>query len=354
MSLKVCLVGCGVSGLLQHIPAWKRVKNASLIAICDSDKDRLNRASAMYQINNCYTDMETMIDELKPAIVDISTPPATHAKLAESVLEAKCNLVVQKPMALTDDDCDKMIDHAAKNNVKLAVTHNLKFLPTYIEAKKIIKSGQIGSIIKTSVSVYIGKEDPYVTNKDHWCHKLRGGVVAELIPHPLYLIRYFIGATKLQSVSVRKSTEYPFLSVGDLRATLDGETALGEIHLSMGSERSAWLVTDIFGAKADLRLINDNVLITMGHNYGPVSSLSTFTKASFGGIKTSIRNSLKYNFGHFYHSLEGVPTHLSYGHYLANQNFVNHILNGEPLENTPQDGASAVRLSNQIINHITP
>ncbi|HEY1111050.1 MAG TPA: Gfo/Idh/MocA family oxidoreductase, partial [Opitutaceae bacterium] len=77
-------------------------------------------------------------------IVDIVTPSHTHLEIARDALEAGCHLLLEKPMALTIEDCQAMVRLAAQKGLKLAVGHELRLSSQWGEIKKIIDRGAIG------------------------------------------------------------------------------------------------------------------------------------------------------------------------------------------------------------------
>lgn len=347
--VKVCVVGCGVTGTLQHIPAWKKIKNALLVGVCDEDVSKLKRASEMHNIKNCYTNIEEMINHEKPDIVDICTPPFTHKQLAILAMKAGCHTIVQKPMALNAEDCEEMIKCAQSYGVKLSVMHNLKFMRPYREAKKLVDKCAIGSLIKVCVDLHIHKTDTYVTDTKHWCHSLPGGVAMELLPHPLYLLKLFCGSLKVKCVHVRKSLIFPHISFTNLKVVLGNNQVDAELYLSLGLERKSWLITDVFGSTADLRLIGDNIMIKLPQSFGPIASISTFSRAFLGGLIKSVYYSSGYRLGGHYHVMSGTPPHNSYGHYIAAKKFVEAVLYNKEGYTSPDEGLWVVRTANEII-----
>ena len=79
--MKVAIVGCGHIAQV-HIPNIRRISRATVVAICDRDEPRASYVAAQYQVGKYYTDLQAMLEEARPDVVHILTPPQTHAALA--------------------------------------------------------------------------------------------------------------------------------------------------------------------------------------------------------------------------------------------------------------------------------
>src|ERR1035441_7971217 len=105
--LKAVIVGAGLIAQKKHIPAFLRAKNrADLVAICDLNVAAAKTAATRFGIPRTYGDVSEMLSQEKPDLVDICTPPQTHVRLAVEACRHKCHLLIEKPMALSVEDCD--------------------------------------------------------------------------------------------------------------------------------------------------------------------------------------------------------------------------------------------------------
>jgi predicted dehydrogenase len=78
-----------------------------LSAICDVNLEAARQAAASGGIPSAYADVREMLAKEKPDLVDICTPPKTHAQIAIQVIQAGCNGLIEKPMAQTVEECDQ-------------------------------------------------------------------------------------------------------------------------------------------------------------------------------------------------------------------------------------------------------
>lgn len=158
-NLKVGVVGCGLISKLRHIPAYKRLKNVEVMAVCDLNEELAKETADEFEIPKYYTETAKMFSEENLDIVDICVPPQIHAPIAIEAMENGSHVIMEKPMALKASDCEEMIKIAEKNNLKLSIVHNDIFHPPFLKAKEMIKDGQIGDFRGIKIFLSTPKHD---------------------------------------------------------------------------------------------------------------------------------------------------------------------------------------------------
>jgi predicted dehydrogenase len=144
-----------------------------------------------------------MLSEQKSDLVIISTPPKAHANLAVEAIQAGAHVLVEKPMANSAADCDRMIEAAAQCDRKLGVMHNQLFNPAFEKARRIVSDEAFGRFL--GMRIWLATSVDYMTSKqDHWAHKLPGGMVGETGPHAIYLSLAFLRNVKDVQVHYKK------------------------------------------------------------------------------------------------------------------------------------------------------
>src|SRR4051794_32425364 len=104
--LKAVIIGSGLIAKLKHVPAFhKHRQKVHLAAICDVNIEAARELAAANGIPAAYGDVSEMIAREKPDLVDICTPPKTHANIAIQAIQAGCNTLIEKPMAQTVAEC---------------------------------------------------------------------------------------------------------------------------------------------------------------------------------------------------------------------------------------------------------
>jgi 2-alkyl-3-oxoalkanoate reductase len=264
--LRVGIVGCGGIAAAQwgHIPALKKISNVKLAAVCDVNESLAKKVSENFHIDRYYGDISEMLKRGKLDIVHICTPPKTHAALSITAMKSGCNVLVEKPMSVSTEECDEMIRASKENGMKLCVVHNNIFTPMIMRAKSIVNEGVIGDLTGIDYRDAWPKDSAGFINKDHWHHKLPCGVFGEMLPHPIYVEMAFLGKLEPVSVYAKKLSSYEWVIVDELRIILEGERGIGTITASCnwpkGGKDEA--TVDMFGTKSNLHADLQTAVLT--------------------------------------------------------------------------------------------
>ena len=141
--LKFVLVGCGRIATL-HVAGYKDNEHGVLWGVYDTNMDRAREFAAEHGVPVVYDSFEAVLSDPDVVGVELLIPHHLHCEYTVRVCQAGKNVSVQKPMAMTLDECDKMIAAAKENGVKLKVYENFVFYPPYQFAKKLLDKGEIG------------------------------------------------------------------------------------------------------------------------------------------------------------------------------------------------------------------
>ncbi|MBA7572778.1 MAG: hypothetical protein GH159_01695 [Dehalococcoidia bacterium] len=236
-----------------HMSSMRKINDAKVVAICDKNEALARRVAKNLRIKSYYADLSEMLDKEKVDVVDICAPPQTHLALATQAMEAGCHVLTEKPMALTTQEADEMIKAARANQVQLCVVHNELFMPVVMKARAMVDEGVVGDVVGVSITDSIARDADLVLNKDHWCHKLPGGIFGEMLPHPIYLVQAFLSGLEPVAVHSRKLGSRDWLAADELRVILEGENGLATITESVNWPED-FMVLDIFGTEMSLHV----------------------------------------------------------------------------------------------------
>jgi predicted dehydrogenase len=200
--MRIGVVGLGFMGCT-HVRAWQSVPGAELAAVASSDAAKLagdlsgvsgnlDRAGGTMDFGAArgYGTFEALIDDAEVDAVDLCTPTYLHAAQAVTALEAGKHVLVEKPMALTAEECRRMRAAAAASGRVLMVGHVLRFWPDYVAALKLVRSGSLGSLR----SVFLRRKcaapawSPWLRDKSK-----SGGAVLDLLVHDFDFCRQLLG-----------------------------------------------------------------------------------------------------------------------------------------------------------------
>lgn len=184
------IVGCGHIAK-KHVSAIQADPSAVLVAVCDTNEERLKEFAVDGVIG--YTDLAEMLKS-DIDVVSICTPSGLHPALTIQAAEAKKHVVVEKPMALTLEDADRMIDACEKNGVKMAVVHPNRFRPAIVELRKQIENEKFGTIGHANATVRWNRNQAYY-DQAPWrgTKAMDGGVLMNQAIHNMDLLLWMMG-----------------------------------------------------------------------------------------------------------------------------------------------------------------
>jgi myo-inositol 2-dehydrogenase/D-chiro-inositol 1-dehydrogenase/scyllo-inositol 2-dehydrogenase (NAD+) len=186
---RLAVVGAGRAGLVHGTNARRWVADAELACIVETDRDRARAVSAELAVP-AFETLEQAFDRETVDGVVITTPTFTHAELAQDAAEAGRHVFCEKPMALTEAECDAMAAAAEGAGVVLQIGFVRRFQPEFVEARRRIDAGEIGEpmVIK---SLTRGPGLP-----PQWAHDLRlsNGMLAEVCSHDFDCVRWLTGS----------------------------------------------------------------------------------------------------------------------------------------------------------------
>ena len=142
--LNVAVVGTGFMGMV-HLEAWRYVKNANVVYVVSRNSKKSYEVASKYGVD-IITDYEAALKRRDVDIIDICVPTYLHMEYAEKALENNKHVLLEKPIANTLEDAEKIVRKASKSTVKLMVLHVLRYFSEYREARNAVKEGQIGDI----------------------------------------------------------------------------------------------------------------------------------------------------------------------------------------------------------------
>ena len=202
------IIGCGKIAK-SHVEAILELPNLQLTAISDKDKMVLHDYVEQYQCQG-YLDYKELLKNPQIDLICVCTPSGLHASMVIDALTADKHVLIEKPMALSLREADKIIATAQRMNKKVAVIHPLRFNPPILELKRAIDSGYFGELTHSSVIMQLNRDDNYYRQaawRGTW--KLDGGCLMNQGIHGIDLLQWLLGpvesvfgytATKLRKI----------------------------------------------------------------------------------------------------------------------------------------------------------
>jgi predicted dehydrogenase len=172
--------------------------------VCDIDKKRSEIIAERYDIP-AFSDMHEMMEEIDVDVVVVLTESGYHAKHVIELAKYGKHIMVEKPMALTLDDCDKMIQECDKSGSRLFVIKQNRFNVPVVKAREALESGRFGKLILGTVRVRWCRPQSYY-DQDAWrgTWALDGGVLTNQASHHIDLLEWMFG--EVESVFAKSTT----------------------------------------------------------------------------------------------------------------------------------------------------
>ncbi|MHC8514321.1 Gfo/Idh/MocA family protein [Sporosarcina sp. ITBMC105] len=190
--MNFAIVGCGFIAK-KHANAIRNIESANLIAVCDRVSELMEPYIVEYGATP-YNDLEEMLKNFEIDVISICTPSGSHAAIAELAAQYGKHIIVEKPIAMTLEEADRIITSAEINNVKLAVVHPNRFRPVVLKLNEIMKKNILGPISHALCIVNWNRGQDYY-NQSPWrgTKEHDGGVLMNQAIHNLDLLLSFMG-----------------------------------------------------------------------------------------------------------------------------------------------------------------
>jgi predicted dehydrogenase len=211
------VVGVGVVGSW-HVQVIPRLGDCTLVAVCDKDPEKARTALKNYGMENVpvYTDQAEMLAKEEIDIVHICTPSGDHMGPAIMAMEAGKNVICEKPMEIQLDRIDRMIESAAKNNVRLAGIFQTRWNDSNRALKQAMEEGRFGTLSYAGCFTPWYRTDQYYRDGG-WRGTWRldgGGAIMNQSVHAVDLLQWIAGPIK--TVSAHASSRiHPEIEVED-------------------------------------------------------------------------------------------------------------------------------------------
>src|SRR5712691_11408184 len=145
--IRYAVVGLGYIAQVAVLPAFEHAsENSELHALLSSDSKKLKELSKKYDVPSTYSyeEYDQCLESGEIDAVYIALPNNMHREYTERAARAGVHVLCEKPMAITEHDCESMIETVQKNNVKLMIAYRLHFEEANLSAIEIVKSGKLG------------------------------------------------------------------------------------------------------------------------------------------------------------------------------------------------------------------
>lgn len=208
------IIGAGDVCEVKSGPGFYKSKNSKLIAITKRDPEKAADFAQRHGVARWYTEPADLIADDEVDAVYVATPPHLHASLGEQALAAGKPVLLEKPMATTSTECDRLLQVAARSGLPLWVAYYRRYLEKFVILKRLIDEGRIGE--PRSFLIDFSQPRSRFTPGDGglpWRLEptiAGGGIVADLGSHMLDLLDWVLGpVVSVEGHAANLAGEYP-------------------------------------------------------------------------------------------------------------------------------------------------
>jgi UDP-N-acetyl-2-amino-2-deoxyglucuronate dehydrogenase len=189
---KFAIIGCGHIGK-RHAEMIKRNPEAELVALCDVlTADKTN--TAQFGVPQYSTLAEMLATHPEIDVLNIATPNGFHTKHALEGLEAGKHIVVEKPLALSKADAEKVIFKSLQVNRKVFAVMQNRYSPPSVWIKDMVENGKLGKIFMVQLNCYWNRDNRYYKPGSwHGNKKLDGGTLFTQFSHFIDILYWLFG-----------------------------------------------------------------------------------------------------------------------------------------------------------------
>ena len=186
----VCVVGAGRAGMIHAVNFRKQIPGATLVAVADPVEEVAKASAAELGLDTYYLSHEEALNNPAIDAYVVVSPTKFHVDIVKTIAAEKKHILCEKPMAMTEAECDAMIAASKENNIKLQIGFMRRFDDSFRHAKKVIDSGEIGDV----VMVRSNTRGPSIPRPWMYDIKKSNGPLAEVNSHDIDSMRWFTGS----------------------------------------------------------------------------------------------------------------------------------------------------------------
>lgn len=295
--MKYALIGCGRISP-NHIEAAKNNK-LEFVAMCDIVPEIMQEKAIKFELNDVkqYTDYKQLLKNENPELVAIATESGKHAQIALDCIEAGCNVIIEKPIALSISDANKIIELAEEKGVIVCANHQNRFNKSVQYIRKAIEDGRFGKLLHATAHIRWNRGEEYYTQaswRGTW--EQDGGALMNQCIHNIDLLRWMMGDEITEVFAYTDNLIHPFINAEDIGLALvkfkngsygviEGTTNVYPKNL----EETLYL----FGEKGTVKAGGKSVNIIEEWNFGDNVDNPEFVKETYHENPPNV-----YGFGH--------------------------------------------------------
>lgn len=217
--MRYALIGCGRISP-HHIMAAKN-NELEIVAVCDVDPEKLEKTAAHLDHVHKYTDYKIMLEIESPDLVAIATESGKHTQIALDCIMACCHVIIEKPIALSIEAADQIIQLAKQKGVLVCVNHQNRFNKSIQYIHSAIEQGRFGRLLHGSARTLWNRNQKYYEQaawRGTW--EQDGGALMNQCIHNIDLLCWLMGSEAVEVFAYTDNLKHPFIEAEDVGLAL--------------------------------------------------------------------------------------------------------------------------------------
>jgi len=248
--IKIGVIGCGRAAENLHLPVLQKMTDTEVVALADVDKASVAALADRFQIKEHYTDYRELLERSSVDVAAVLVPAQFHVPVALAALDMNKHVFVEKPLALTLDEADRLIARARQSDRRIVVGFNLRKHRLIEQARKFVQEGAIGKIetIRScwTSAIRYRRELPDWRNS----RELGGGALFEIGVHHFDLWRFLLDS-EVASIHAYSKTKHGLDETVSVSAQMANGVPVSALFSEQTSDANE---LEILGRKGRLRL----------------------------------------------------------------------------------------------------
>jgi UDP-N-acetyl-2-amino-2-deoxyglucuronate dehydrogenase len=320
---RAAIIGCGDVSVI-HAEALSTMADAELVGVCDTHPDRLGSAVRAHGVPG-FADHIKLLDSARPDVVHICTPHSEHARVAVDCLDRGVNVIVEKPVAHTLAEAERLIAAADRSTAKIAVCFQNRYNTASQAMHAMLASGELGAVLGASATVLWHRAPDYYLDRawrGTWAGS-GGGVMMNQAIHTVDLLQWLMG--DVTAVSGHASSRF-------LGSVIEVEDTAEFAATHAAGSRSVLYATvgHVVNAPVSLEVVTEQATLRMRGD---------LTVAYRDGRRETVRER---------EATSGGRAYWGVSHELLIRDFYAHLNSAEPFWIGPREGYKSLKIVKSV------
>lgn len=195
--IKWGFIGCGEVTEKKSGPAFSIIPGSSVVAVMSRNREKAKSYAERHGIPKWYNDAQALIDDPEVNTIYIATPPSSHATYAIMAMRSGKPVYVEKPLAASYADCQRINHISKQTGVPCFVAYYRRYLPYFQKVKELVQDGCVGKVLNVQIQFAVPPRDlDYDRDNQPWRVQrdiAGGGYFYDLAPHQIDLLQEMFG-----------------------------------------------------------------------------------------------------------------------------------------------------------------